>query len=380
MLIKYNALTGDSIWSWSYNGFYNLDEDVTDMSLDSKGNILLTGLIKVSTNNTDYLLIKVDKTGNYIWEQQFNKLKSDVVRSVYCDEMDNVYITGRTYEYVPTFPMGNYYTMSYTVTIKYDSNGIVKWIAEDGSSCGYCYAEHSGYKILTDSYRNVFVTGAGTSRIKTIKYDSLGNVMWIKYYTGNYQSNNRTGFDMVQTEDKIIVTGISPLHDNDNDIVTIQYDKLSGAQEWFHVYTDGNNTLSRMVIDSAQNIFITGHSYNTGTYNDILVLKYSDKLISVREQIENVPWFFLDQNYPNPFNPVTKIRFNIHSNINNKLSNVKIVVYDALGRKLITLINEKRVAGSYEVEFDGSSLASGIYFYSLITDDYSETKKMILLK
>ena len=85
--------------------------------------------------------------------------------------------------------------------------------------------------------------------------------------------------------------------------------------------------------------------------------------------------FRLFNNYPNPFNPTTNIKFNIA-----KLSFVKIVVYDVLGREVQTLVNELLSQGSYKISFDGTSLKSGIYFYKISAGDYSEIKKMLLIK
>jgi len=85
--------------------------------------------------------------------------------------------------------------------------------------------------------------------------------------------------------------------------------------------------------------------------------------------------FVLSQNYPNPFNPSTRISYFVP-----KESFVSIKVYDFLGREVTTLVNETKSTGSYELSFDASSLPSGTYFYTLIADNYSTTKKMILLK
>lgn len=85
--------------------------------------------------------------------------------------------------------------------------------------------------------------------------------------------------------------------------------------------------------------------------------------------------YSLEQNYPNPFNPVTNIRVDIP-----KASDVKIAVYDMLGRELEVLVNQNLQAGSYKVSWDGSKHSSGIYFYKLITKDFIGTKKMILVK
>ena len=90
----------------------------------------------------------------------------------------------------------------------------------------------------------------------------------------------------------------------------------------------------------------------------------------------NVPEkYSLSQNYPNPFNPTTNIRFDLP-----KSGSVKLVVFDALGREVATLVNEKLAPGTYEVDWNGSSYTSGVYFYKLMTGDFVETKKMLLVK
>jgi len=90
--------------------------------------------------------------------------------------------------------------------------------------------------------------------------------------------------------------------------------------------------------------------------------------------------FSLSQNYPNPFNPVTRIKYDVPSNVKGQTSNVKIIIYDVLGREIETLVSETQKPGSYEVTWDGSRYASGVYFYKLMTDEYVGTKKMVLIK
>lgn len=85
--------------------------------------------------------------------------------------------------------------------------------------------------------------------------------------------------------------------------------------------------------------------------------------------------FILHQNYPNPFNPVTKIRFGVPYN-----SFVTISVNDALGKNIETLVNENLNSGSYEVQFDGSKFAAGVYYCRLTSEGFSDVKKLILLK
>ena len=92
----------------------------------------------------------------------------------------------------------------------------------------------------------------------------------------------------------------------------------------------------------------------------------------------------LYQNYPNPFNPITVIKFQVVNGFPIKtLGNDKKVVlkvFDVMGREIQTLVNESLKPGTYEVTFDGSDLNTGVYFYKLITGDYTNTKRMILIK
>lgn len=88
----------------------------------------------------------------------------------------------------------------------------------------------------------------------------------------------------------------------------------------------------------------------------------------------------LYQNYPNPFNPSTKIRFNIPSNVKGETSNVNMTLFDILGKKVEILVNQDLKPGSYEVSWDATGKPSGVYFYKMSTGNFSETKKLILLK
>lgn len=101
-----------------------------------------------------------------------------------------------------------------------------------------------------------------------------------------------------------------------------------------------------------------------------------NNITSVNNSDLEIPASFeLRQNFPNPFNPSTSIEYRVSS-----ISNVSLKVYDVLGKEVATLVNEEQSAGSYEVDFNASGLSSGMYFYKLQTDNFVETKKMLLLK
>lgn len=106
--------------------------------------------------------------------------------------------------------------------------------------------------------------------------------------------------------------------------------------------------------------------------------------VGVNDDETIVNQFKLEQNFPNPFNPSTTIKFDIPASLNpsqgGTLRNVTLKVYDILGREIVTLVDEPKNEGRYEVIFNASSLASGVYIYKLQADDYINSKKMLLVK
>ncbi len=108
-----------------------------------------------------------------------------------------------------------------------------------------------------------------------------------------------------------------------------------------------------------------------------LRVRYDVPAIGINPVSTEIPkQFSLMQNYPNPFNPNTKIRFEIP----NKTENVKLIVYDLLGKEIAVLVDEELKAGEYEVDWNSSGNTSGVYFYKLTAGQFTETRKMVLLK
>gem|GEM_PF-64659 len=106
------------------------------------------------------------------------------------------------------------------------------------------------------------------------------------------------------------------------------------------------------------------------------LLNFFDYTVSTNQNYSDIPnHYSLTQNYPNPFNPTTKLSYSIAQS-----GLVTLKVYDVLGTEIETLINEEKAAGSFELSWDASYLPSGVYFYRLQAEDFTETKKMILLK
>jgi hypothetical protein len=178
--------------------------------------------------------------------------------------------------------------------------------------------------------------------------DVNGSNVKLKWSTANEQNNS--GFDIER--------------------------KISGSNEWKKInFMQGNGTTNE-----AKNYSYEDRNLSYGKYQ--YRLKQIDfngnyEYHELQNEVEiGVPKKFnLSQNYPNPFNPATKISFELpHS------SKVKLSVYDITGKLASELVNEQRAAGYYTVEFNGNNLASGMYFYRIETEDFSATKKMILVK
>jgi photosystem II stability/assembly factor-like uncharacterized protein len=141
-----------------------------------------------------------------------------------------------------------------------------------------------------------------------------------------------------------------------------------------------------------QSVTFTGDLYDVDFVNPQLgwtvgqqgKIFYTNTPVNVlNEQYDQLTTFILNQNYPNPFNPTTKIKFVTPSVIASETKQsqpVTLNIYDVLGNEITTLVNEELPAGEYEIEFDATGLPSGIYFYQLKAETFSQTNKMIYLK
>ncbi len=151
--------------------------------------------------------------------------------------------------------------------------------------------------------------------------------------------------------------------------------------------SNNSSYISKMTCSSSNQIQYTGcyriwiaYNRNAVSPPGIWATGFVSCAMGVRKINSSAENFKLSQNYPNPFNPATNIKFDIP-----KSSFVKIVVYNSLGKEITTLVNEKLSAGSYEVSWlastgNGSGYPSGVYFYKIVTDEYVNIKKMVLVK
>ncbi len=145
------------------------------------------------------------------------------------------------------------------------------------------------------------------------------------------------------------------------------------------VYASYSDYYIDLVPYAGQNVFIGFRYYQDVSVNGVFVQIDEVSLygtVGITQNGTTIPDnFVLHQNYPNPFNPTTKINFEL-----SKSTNVKLTVYNSIGQIVMNIFEGFKSAGSYQAEFNGSSLSSGTYYYRLDTDYFTETKKMQMIK
>jgi photosystem II stability/assembly factor-like uncharacterized protein len=303
----------------------------------------------------------------------------------------------------------NGYMAGYGGTILRTSNGGNNWLFALKDSL---YASLSIYKVSFYNENTGFAAGGSYDIAGRIWNTTNGGLNWI---SNALVSEPLFCFDILSPS-KVISLG------GDFDYGAIQAKTFNGGGNWIYDYLymfgeargvsfrtesegwavlgfaarfaytlDTANTWHTMNVpdtSSLYDIIFTDpfHGWAVGTKGS--VYKYNAQTIGINNNHNSVPLAFkLYQNYPNPFNPTTKIKFDVPS---APLSfgegnapygaGVRLIIFDALGREIQTLLREKLNPGTYEVDFNGNNLPSGIYFYKLTAGNYSDAKKMVLIK
>lgn len=222
------------------------------------------------------------------------------------------------------------------------------------------------------------------------------NKLVAKYFLEEPVYHPLNTFELLLPETDVIIRQRQPLF-----VWNSTSDKQFNYQ-WeltYDLYLDTNSsfinpTITKGIIDTA---FQYGYLFAYQTYYWKVLARnyYGDSLWSsdtygfyidptstgVKEIEAQLPEEFeLFQNYPNPFNPITKIKFTIPTEVKGEMSKVQLKIYDILGNEITTLVDDPKPPGTYEVEFNGERLTSGIYFYKLSFSKFSLTKKMLLMK
>ena len=359
-------------WVARYNGPGDSLDYARSLAIDGSGNVYVTGYSTGNGTGDDYATIKYNSSGVQQWAARYNGTgdSSDNAYSLAVDGLGNVYVTGSSWA------SG---TSTDYATIKYNSAGVQQWAARYNGS-GNSYDEASS--LAVDDSGNVYVTGlsSGSGTLydyATIKYNSAGVQQWVARYNGPANSVDKARSLAIDGSGNVYVTGASTGSGTGYDYATVKYNS-AGVQQWTARYNGQGNSYDEaysLAVDGLGNVYVTGQSTGSGTSNDYATIKYSQTTGITPISNEIPERFSLSQNFPNPFNPATIIRFDIQ-----KHGLVSLKVYDILGRVLSTLTNESLQPGTYEADFDASGITSGVYFYRLEANGFSDVKRMVLLK
>jgi len=395
-LIKYNS-NGQLLWQTSFNRADSSNDVPEDLVIDNSGNIYIAGTSQdhryIGWGSTDAVLLKYNPNGVLLWSKIYNSPNDtfDNAASVITDNSGNAIMSGYTTGVNQT---------SEIFIAKYSPGGQQLWVKTFNGPKGYDYNMNDD--LFTDSLGNiynsntVYNTANGNDDISLIKMNPQGTVIFSKTYNS---SANKFDFTNNAVKDKfnsiyILGTVDMGVNNGSRDIILLKYNpsgeliwniNYSGAGAMYYNDDKGKS----LCIDSSYNIFVTGESENGTFSTDIVTIKYS-QVIGIQPISNEIPESYkLSQNYPNPFNPVTMIKFSLPVG-NGRDRSVKLIIYDILGQEITTLINEQLQPGVYEVEWDGTNFASGVYFYKLTvnpsdpehsgSNGYVETKKMVLLR
>ena len=418
ILIKYNSF-GDTLWTRKL--ITNLDDEFTNIAVSQNNFVYVTG-----RSGDTAVIFKYDSTGILLWRNQyFESTYLTLSGIIKLDKFNNIYIGSTKHILSNPFSadflvrkytkagslmwatsygnpanvadwmngfvldnLGNSYATGYTeingrdiITVKLNSGGILQWARFHN---GEANTFDQGNALTCDtSGNNIFVTGLTTKTVTerdyvTINYNSIGDTLWMRTYNGpgNYSDK---AFDVtLDNQLNVYITGESSTNSFDFDVATLKY-SLDGNQQWvtrWNTMGSGGDRGIKIKVDNQFNVYVGGEAAAPGpNVLDLLAIKYS-QTVGINTISTNIPTMVkLEQNYPNPFNPVTNIRFMIKD-----YGRVSLVVYNLLGKKLETLIDQNLSPGEFEYRWNAEPYASGIYFYVLETGSIIETKKMMFLK
>jgi uncharacterized delta-60 repeat protein len=268
---KYNS-AGVEQWVQRYNGPANNEDWAYAIAIDGAGNVYITGWSAVSGTSDDYVTIKYNSTGETLWVRRYNGLgnNDDEASAIAVDGSGNVYVTGYSVD------SGTYEDYA---TIKYNSNGETLWVRRYN---GPGNSEDEASAIAVDGQGNVYVTGisvgSGTSfDYATIKYNSAGVQQWVARYNGLGNDVDMALSLAIDGQGNVYVTGYSYGSGTYEDYATIKYN-TAGETLWVRRYNGpGNNDDEARVIavDGSGNVYVTGYSKSSGTYEDYATIKYN---------------------------------------------------------------------------------------------------------
>ena len=374
---SYNIITmkfspaGDSLWQRYY---YDPAGAVADLAygiaVDESHNCYVAGV-----SGSNILTIKLTSAGDTVWTRRYHgpAAGSDAGYAVALDKDGNVYVAGET----------NITGAKAACVLSYSPAGTLRFAKTYASPAKL---GDSFSAIAIDGDQNVIAVGTARTgqylqATLTAKYSSGGDSIWARTYRPTTADASLGAQVALDTAGNIFVTGQS--RTGDFDVTTLAYGP-SGSPSWDTSYSGAGSydDYGRdIAVDDSGFVFTAAAVMQSASVSDFTVLCYTQLITSV-EGSQQIPPDRprLHQNFPNPFNPTTKLRYSIPGSTSGEPPNVRIAVYDMLGREVALLVNERTSPGTFEIRFDGSRLSSGIYFCRLTAGGFTETRSLALVR
>ena len=253
---------------------------------------------------------------------------------------------------------------------------------------GTSFTQLGNYVYATSRYRIFLTPNFGTFWVKltnnpwysgsiSAMTTSSGNLFVGHQDSGMYISSD-SGMTFIKINNGITNIRVQALNANSNKVFAGTqggvFATTNNGSNWIPINTGLTNLNITSLISNSTYLF--AGTNGSGVWKILL----SEILTNVNNNPGSLPAVYSLQNFPNPFNPKTIINFEIPSNGKSQTARVKLTVFNSLGDEVMTLLNQNLDAGNYSVTFDGSDYASGIYFYTLETENFKSSKRMALIK
>lgn len=377
--IKYNS-SGDQIWVSRYNGPDSSEDIAASIAIDAVGNSYVTGYGRDVGTNYNYTTIKYNSLGAEQWVKIYDGGDLwDYAYAIAVDSAANVYITGESDGDLTSFIDPDY------VTIKYNTSGATQWVRRYNAGTGNL--RDIAYAITVDRMCNVYVTGQSSNSFNdddyaTIKYNSSGNVQWVRRYNGSGNGEDEAYSIAVDDSTNIYVTGYSSNGPGINyDYATVKYN-TNGDTIWIARYngpTNGEDGAHSLVVDDLANVYITGRSSNLGFGLDYATIKYT-QTSGIEEYLYGEIGCDILKCIPN----LSRSQLTIYYSVPNEQF-ISIEIFDIAGRLLKTVVQDIKGAGSYYVIWNGKDnhadeVSSGIYFCIMKNSQYAVCKKIFIAR
>jgi len=368
--VKYNN-QGVAQWTSTYTVRHEAETPVSH-AVDDSGNVYVAGTTSTPNGGVNFTLLKYDAGGKLLWKVFYNSGSiNNRVSAMTIERRNNrnfVYVTGSKEQQI--------------TTIKYNAAGLWRWVAKYSGANG---ASAGARAITLDQQGNIYIAGSegmGESAwdYLLVKYNNDGAQQWAAKYNGTGNDEDHATALGVDPYGQIYVTGYSTGTGRKSDFATILYTP-EGQVRWVERYNGLANTDDKpraLGLDAMGNVYVTGVSENTQTFDwrQYTTIKYNaSKPVSVAEDRRLPATYFLGQNYPNPFNPLTTIAYELP-----EVAHVTIQVFDVLGEKVATLVDEPQSPGEHAVQWHAAGSPTGVYFYRMTAGRFQQTRKFLLVK